>query len=154
MLSPMVAAVRLDELFALHKHAARAATGVATLPVMQASIGDQQSAMHSRRVELPPFLPSALANWPRVFVDLAEDVAPMLTSAQPTVETDQRARRACPAVAGRGRSAVEDALRRAFSLSIVGKRVVDALADVALLAAARRLSQRAASGTQNTLASR
>src|SRR5438132_1181619 len=61
------AAVRFDELLARHKHPAGTAARIVNASLVWSEHFDQHTHHAGRRLNCPPFLPSALANWERKY---------------------------------------------------------------------------------------
>jgi len=152
-----LAAMRFDEFFALHEHAARSAAGVVDLAMVRRQHGHQRLDDAARRVELAAALAfGAGEHAQEVFLDLAQHVA-RFTRRDAEADGGHQVHQLTELAVwqlGAGKALVQDALE----LGVLGlddrQRFVDALADVGLLTADRRASQRAASGTQKTLTSR
>ncbi len=127
--------MRLDELLALHEHAAAAAAGVVDATLVRRQHLDQHLDDAGRRVELAALLAlggGELAE--EVFVDLAEQVlgAMTLAEADGRDQVDQLAE-----LAGFELAAAEALVEDALQARVVGldgfQRGVDAHADVGLL---------------------
>ena len=135
-----LAAVRFDELFALHKHAARAAAGVIHLAVVRREHRNQGLDDEARRVELPAALAFGAGELAEeILVDLPQQIAGVvfgrvagLAKADFGDQIDQFAQLAIGQLHA-GVAFVEDA----FELGVFGfdqrQRIVDAFADVGLL---------------------
>ena len=131
-----LAAVRFDEVLALHEHAAAAAARVVDLAVVRRQHGHQGLDDAARRVELPTALAfGAGEHAQKVLVDLAQHVARLAgrgAEADGGHQVDQLAQLAVRQLGPR-EALVQDALE----LGVLGldqrQGIVDALADVGLL---------------------
>ena len=131
-----LAAVRFDEFFRLHKHAAGAAARVVHLALVRVQHGDQRVDDGLRGVELAAFFAFGAGELAEeVFVHLAQDVAGdglVFAKADGGHQVHQLAQLAVRQ-RGAGVAFVEDAFQARVFLLDDGQRVVDAFADVGLL---------------------
>ena len=131
-----LAAMGLNELLALHEHAARAAAGVVDLAMVGAENGHQRFDDAARGVELTTALAlGAGEHAQKVFVDLAQHVTGLGragTKADGRHQVHQFAQLAVGQL-GTGIAFVQDALELGVLALDQRQRLVDALADVGLL---------------------
>ena len=127
-MSPILPAVRLDELLAADKHAARAAAGIVDAALVGREHLDQHADDAGRRVELPALLALGAGELrEEILVDAAQNVLGAVSRTAETDVADQVDELAEPLLVEAGAAVVlgQHALERGVVALDGGHRVVD-----------------------------